>query len=122
MKIKICRNINLSFVVYGCETWCLTLRKEHWLRVFENRVNRKILASKRDEVTGDNEQPRKLYCSPIFILLIKSRMRLVGHVARVGDRRGVYKDWWGDMKEKRQSGRPRCCWERNIQSVVQEMG
>jgi len=43
-------------------------------------------------------------------------------VARVGDRRGVYKDWWGDLKERRQLGRPRRRWEDNIQTDVQEMG
>jgi hypothetical protein len=50
---QIGKTIILPFVLYGCETWCLTLWKEHWLRVCENRVQRKIYASKGDEVTGD---------------------------------------------------------------------
>jgi len=65
LKIKIYRTIILSFILYGCETWSLTLRKEGRLRVFENRVLR-IFGSKRDEVTGDwrhlhNEEPSDLY-------------------------------------------------------------
>jgi hypothetical protein len=51
-KIKICRTIILPVVLYGCETWFLTLREEHGLRVFENRVLRRIFGPKRDEVTG----------------------------------------------------------------------
>jgi hypothetical protein len=53
IKIKIYRTIILPVVSYGCETWSLTLREEHRLRVFENRVLRRIIVSKRDEVTGE---------------------------------------------------------------------
>jgi hypothetical protein len=65
-------------VLYGCETWSLTLREEHRLRVFENRVLRRIFGPKRDEVTGDwrklhNEELRRLYSSPSIIRMIKSR-------------------------------------------------
>ena len=51
LKIKIYRNIILPVVLYGCETWSLTLRDERRLRVFENRVLRKVFGPKRDEVT-----------------------------------------------------------------------
>jgi hypothetical protein len=51
-KIKIYRTIILSVVLYGCETWSLTLREEHRLRVLENRVLRRIFGPKRDEATG----------------------------------------------------------------------
>jgi hypothetical protein len=72
----------LPLVLYGRETWSLTLREEHRLRVFENRVLRRIFGLKRDEVTGDwrklhNEELRDLYSSPSIIRIIKSgRMRL----------------------------------------------
>jgi hypothetical protein len=65
-------------VLYGCETWSLTLREEHRLRAFENRVLRRIFGPKRDEVTGEwrklhNEELRDLYSSSSIIRIIKSR-------------------------------------------------
>jgi hypothetical protein len=67
IKIKIYRSINLPFVLYGCETWLLTLREEHRLKVFENRVLGRVFGPKRDEVTGEwrklhNEEINELYC------------------------------------------------------------
>ena len=66
LKIKIYRTIKLPLVLYGCETWSLTLREERRLRVFENRVLRRVFGPKRDEVTGKwrklhNEELRDLY-------------------------------------------------------------
>jgi len=71
------RTIILPFVLYGCETWSLTLREERGLRVFTNRVLR-IFGPKRDEVTGDwrkllNEELNDLYSSPNIFQVIKSR-------------------------------------------------
>ena len=97
LKIKIYRIIILPLVLHGCETWLLILREESRLRVFENRVLRRIFGPKRNKVTGEwrklhNEERNDLYSSPNFILAVKSRRtRWAGHVASMGERRGVYK-------------------------------
>jgi hypothetical protein len=79
VKIKIYRTIILPVVLYGYETWSLTLREECRLRVFENRVLRRIFGPKRDEVTGEwrrlhNKELYALYSSPNIIRVIKSRI------------------------------------------------
>jgi hypothetical protein len=85
------RTINFPVVLYGCETWSLTLRKEHRLRVLESRVLRKIFGPKRDEITGEwrkvhNVELRDQYCSPYIIRVINSiRMGWAVHVARMGE-------------------------------------
>jgi len=87
IKIKTYRTIILTGFLYGCETWSHTLREEHRLRAFENRVLRRILGSKRDEVTGEwkrlhNEELNDLYSSTNSVWVIKLRkMRWAGHVA-----------------------------------------
>jgi hypothetical protein len=85
--MRVYKTIILPVVLYGCETWSLTLREEHRLRVFENKVLRRIFGPKRDEVMGGwrelhNEELHGLYSSPSIIRLMKSRrMRWEGHVA-----------------------------------------
>jgi hypothetical protein len=87
VKIRIWKTIILPVLLYGCETWSLTLREEHTLRVFENRVPRRIFRPKRDELTGEwsNCIVWSLYDLPSIIRITKSRwMRWVGHVAQKG--------------------------------------
>ena len=128
LKIKIYRTIILPVVLYGCEIWSLTLREEHRLRVFENRVLRRIFGPKKDGVTEElrklhNEELNDLYTSPNIVLLIKSRiLRWVGHVARMEEGRGVHKVLVGKPDGKRPLGRPRRRWEDNIKMALQEVG
>jgi hypothetical protein len=97
LKIRMYKTIILFVVLYGCETWSLTLREGHRLEVFENRVLRKIFGSKSDEVTGEwrklhNEELHDLYCSPSIIRIMKLRwMRWPEHVARMGEKNNVYR-------------------------------
>jgi len=96
--------------------------------VFENRVLRRIFGSRRDKVTGEwrklhNEELNDLYCSPNTVGVIKSsRMRWAGHVADMGERRGVYRVLVGKPEGKRPLGRPRHRWEDNIKKDLQKVG
>jgi hypothetical protein len=128
LKMRMCNTIILSVILYGCEIWSLTLREGHRLRVFENDLLRRLFGPKRDEVTGGcrnlhNKELRELYSSQSIIRIIKSRrMRWVGHVARMGEKRSAYRLLVGKPEGKRPLGRPILRWVDNIKMDLLEIG
>ena len=125
INIKIYRNKLRSVVLYGYETWSLTLREESRLRLFENKVLRGIFGPKRDEVTREwrklhIQERNDLYSSPNTNRTITSRrMRWAGHVASMGESSDVYRVLVGTGEGKRQLGRPKLRWVDNIKMDFQ---
>jgi hypothetical protein len=127
LKIKIYKTVILPVVLYGCETWSLLLREEHRLRVFENRVLRKIFETKRYEDGSwrklHNDELHSLCSSTNIVTVIKSRwVWWAGHVARMGEGRGVYRVLVGRSESKRSLARPRSRWENKIKIDLREIG
>ena len=121
-------NIILPVVLYGRETGSLTLSEECRLRIFKNRVLRRIFGHKRDKVKGEwrklhNEVLNDLYPLPNIIQVIKSRrMSWAGHVARIGERRGTYGVLVGKPEGNISFGRPRHRWEDHITMDLKKVG
>ena len=94
LKIKVHKTIILPLLLYGSETWSLILREERRLRVFEDRMLRRIFGLKRDEITGEW---RKLHYEELIVRVIKPRRkRWAGYVGRMGERRGVCRGLGGE--------------------------
>jgi hypothetical protein len=127
IKIKIYKNIILPVVLYGCETWSLTLRKEHRLRVFENKVLRRIFKPNRDKVIRDwrhlnNGDLHNWYSSPNKIRMMKSRrIRRARHVARMGEKMNANRILVGKPEGMRPLGKPRRRWMDNIKKDGREI-
>jgi hypothetical protein len=127
LKVKIYKTIILSFVLYGCGAWSLTLREEHRVRVFENRVLRRIFGPKQDEVMEEwrkfhSGELYNLYLSPDIVRQIKlRRMSWVGHVAHMGEGRNLYRVLVGNPGGKGPLERPRHRWEDGIKMELREI-
>jgi hypothetical protein len=125
-KFNYFNTIILPIVLYWCKTLSLTLREEHRLKVFENRVLRRVFGPKRDEIIGrwtklHNDERHNLYSSPSVINMITSRrMKWVGQVGRIGEKRNAYRVLVGKPEGKELLGRPKHRWE-NIKMDLREI-
>jgi hypothetical protein len=106
VKIRIYKTIISPVVLYGCETWSLTSREVHRLRVLENRVLRRAFGPKRDEVSGDwrklhSEKLHNLYPSPSIIRMIKvTEDEMSGACSTNGEKSNAYRIWWESLRER----------------------
>jgi hypothetical protein len=125
--IRIYKTIILPVVLYGCETWSLTLREEHQLRCFENRVLRRIFGPKKDEVTRrwrklHNEEVPNLNSLPSIIRMMKSkRMRWARHEAAIEVMRNSYRLLMEKPEGKGLLGRSRYMWVDSIKLDFEEI-
>jgi hypothetical protein len=119
IKIRIYKTIIMPVLLYGCETWSLTVREEHRLGVSENRVLRRIFGPTRTEAVGGlrklhNEGLHSLYSSKSIIRKTESRVMWAGHVACMGAKRNAYRILVGKPEGRRPLERPRRRFEDNI--------
>jgi len=127
-KLRIYNSVIRPCVLYGCDTWNLTVRMQERLLVFENRVLRRILGPKRDPVTGrfrmrPNEETRQLTGQPLITSVIKSRrLQWAGHVARAPPTRYIRQVLDGIPTSTRLPGRPRLRWEDNVKADAKRLG
>jgi hypothetical protein len=126
LNIKIYKIVILLLVLYGCETWSLTLREEQRLGLFQNSVL-KIFGPKREEDGSwrklHDDELHSLYSLPNIVKVTKSRrMKWTGHAACMGEGRSVYRISVGRTEGKRPLGRPRRRWEDNIKMDLREIG
>jgi hypothetical protein len=123
IKTKMCC---FDFVLGYCKS--VILREEHRLKVFDNRVLRRIFGPKRGEVMGywrklHNEELHNLYSLPSIIRMIKSRrMTWARHVGQIGEKRNAYRILVGKPEGKIPLGRPRCMWVDNIKINLRQIG
>jgi hypothetical protein len=116
----------MPVVLYGCETWPLTLREKHGMRVFDNRLMR-IFGPKRDEVARDvrklhNEELHDFYSSPSIIKMIKTkRIRWAGQLKCMGAKRNTYRMLPGQLEGKRPIRRPKCRSVVNIKMDLRQI-
>jgi hypothetical protein len=126
LKIKIYETIISPVLFYACEAWSLTLRKAHRLRIFENRILRRIFGPKRDS-NGEwkrlqNEELHSLYRSPNIVSVIKSkRLKWTGHVARMEEGRSTSKLLSAKPTGKIFFRESRRRWEDNIRMDLEEI-
>jgi hypothetical protein len=127
IKFKIYRTVILPVVPCGCENWSLTLREEHRLRVFENRVLRKIFGPKRDEVTGEWRRLRNKALSSVFLTKYHSDDQV--KKTEMGRARSTYgreeryiQGFSWETLGTEPLGRPRCIWEHNIKMNLGKLG
>jgi hypothetical protein len=128
VKIKIYKTLILPFVLYGCEIHSLTLREEHRLRVFKNRVLRRLYVPEMGEVAGGwrklyNEELHSFYASPYVIRVTKSwRVTCTGHIVHMAETEMCTKFWFGMPEGKRLLKKPRHVYEDNIKMDYKEIG
>jgi hypothetical protein len=128
LKIRIYKAIILPVLLYGCETYSLTLKEAHRLRVLVNRVLRRISGPKRDEMVGEwrklhEKEHRDSQTSPSIIRIIKSRRMIrAGHVSQMGEKRNAYRLLVGKPEGKSLLIKPRHRWVDNIRMDHGEVG